>query len=64
MMLSVKFFRKLETEMKSVINHRQFSCIAKQVGMSAYWPANNSLSLDRTPEGYISHGSMEGSGVA
>ena len=50
--------RELETEMKSVINFRQHYCIAKQVGMSAYWPANNSLSLDRTPEG-ITPGSTE-----
>ena len=44
--------------MKSVTNFRQHYCIAKQAGMSASWLANNSLSLDRTPEG-ITPGSQE-----
>jgi len=42
--------RKLETKMKSVNFNRQHS-IAQQGGcMPSYWTANNSLSLDRTPE--------------
>jgi hypothetical protein len=45
--------------MKSVTNYRQHCSIAKQGGfMPSYWLANNSLSLDRTPEG-ITPGSME-----
>jgi hypothetical protein len=42
--------------------HRQFNCSAKQAGfMPTSWLAINSLSLDRTPEGYISPGSIGGS---
>jgi hypothetical protein len=48
--------------MQSGINHRQFNSIAKQAGvMPTSWFAKNSLSLDRTPEGYISPGSIGGS---
>jgi hypothetical protein len=44
---------------------QHFNTIAKQVGqMSAGWLAINSLSSDRTPEGYISSGFLEGSGYA
>jgi hypothetical protein len=47
--------------MKSVTNFRQHCSIAKQAGfMLTYWSANNSLSLDRTPEG-ITPGSIGGS---
>jgi hypothetical protein len=45
--------------------HRQFNCTAKQAGiMPTSWLAINSLSLDRTPEGYFSSGFLEGSGYA
>jgi hypothetical protein len=41
--------------------HRQLNCSAKQAGfMPTSWLAINSLSFDRTPEGYISPGSREG----
>jgi flagellar basal body rod protein FlgF len=44
---------------------QQFNTIAKQaVPMHGSWLAINSLSLDRTPEGYISQGSLEGGGYA
>jgi hypothetical protein len=44
---------------------QQFNTIAKQVGhMSAGWLAINSLCSDRTPEGYISSGFLEGAGYA
>ncbi len=44
--------------MQTLSLHRQFGSIAKQAGtMPAVWFANNSLSCDRTPEGYISPGS-------
>jgi hypothetical protein len=40
---------------------QHFNTIAKQAGfMPTSWLAINSLSLDRTPEGYISPGSREG----
>jgi hypothetical protein len=42
--------------------HRQSNCTAKQAGfMPTSWLAINSLSLDRTPEAYISPGSIGGS---
>jgi len=51
--------------MKTQLNFRHFNTIAKQVGqMSASWLAINSLCSDRTPEGYISSGFLEGSGYA
>jgi hypothetical protein len=51
--------------MNCVSLHRQFNSIAKQAGfMPTSWLAINSLSLDRTPEGYISSGFLEGSGYA
>jgi len=52
--------------MKAICFNRQhFNTIAKQVGaMSPTWLAINSLSSDRTPEGYISSGFLEGSGYA
>ena len=43
--------------------HNQFNTIAKQGGvMPSYWLAinNGSLSSDRTPEGFISPGSIGG----
>jgi len=45
---------------------QQFNTIAKQaVQMHGSWLcAINSLSNDRTPEGYISSGFLEGSGYA
>ena len=44
---------------------QQFNTIAKQaVQMHGSWLAINSLNSDRTPEGYISPGSQEGSGYA
>lgn len=49
---------KEKQKMLNVSLHRQFGSIAKQAGtMPAVWFANNSLSCDRTPEGYISPGS-------
>jgi hypothetical protein len=47
-------------------NFRQhFNTIAKQaVQMHGSWLAINSLCSDRTPEGYITPGSREGSGYA
>jgi hypothetical protein len=43
----------------------QFNTIAKQaVQMHGSWLAINSLSCDRTPEGYFSSGFLEGSGYA
>jgi len=43
--------------MKAICNFRQFKTIAKQaVPMHGSWLAINSLSSDRTPEGYISSG--------
>ena len=51
--------------MKTQLNFRHVNTIAKQVGqMSAGWLAINSLNSDRTPEGYISSGFLEGSGYA
>ena len=51
--------------MQSQMNFRQFNTIAKPaVQMHGSWLAINSLSCDRTPEGYISPGSREGSGYA
>jgi len=42
--------------------HRQVSSITKQAGfMPSCWLAINSLSNDRTPEGYITQGSSGGS---
>ena len=50
----------METKMKLRSLHGQFNTIAKQGGvMPSCWLAVNSLSNDRTPEGYISPGSME-----
>lgn len=49
-----------EKQMKSNVR-QQFNTISIQVGhMSASWLAINSLSCDRTPEGYNSPGSREG----
>ena len=60
-MLTNNFKRK---QMQS-FNRHQINTIAKQVGlMSAGWLAINSLSCDRTPEGYFSSGFLEGSGYA
>lgn len=44
----------------------QFNTIAKQAVQmhGSNWLAINSLSCDRTPEGYISSGSREGAGYA
>ena len=51
--------------MNCVSQHRQFNVIAKQAGfMPTSWLAINSLSNDRTPEGYITQGSREGAGYA
>jgi len=50
--------------MQSFIRH-QINTIAKQAGlMLCGWLAINSLSSDRTPEGYFSSGFLEGSGYA
>ena len=47
------------------VNRQHFNTIAKQaVQMHGSWLAINSLSSDRTPEGYISSGFQEGSGYA
>jgi hypothetical protein len=46
--------------MQSFNRHQQFNTIAKQAGvMATSWLAINSLCSDRTPEGYITPGSME-----
>lgn len=52
--------------MQSQMNFGQFTSTAKQLGVTACgWLAVNSLNhSDRTPEGYISPGSREGSGYA
>jgi hypothetical protein len=53
--------------MQSNFRQHQFNTMPKQAGVIASaWSAINSgsLSLDRTPEGYISSGFLEGSGVA
>jgi hypothetical protein len=52
--------------MTTQLNFRQqFNTSAKHGAvMPQSWLAINSLSLDRTPEGYISSGSLEGSGYA
>jgi hypothetical protein len=54
--------------MQSNFRHHQFNTMPKQVGVIAsYWSAINCgslLSLDRTPEGYISQGFIEGAGYA
>jgi hypothetical protein len=51
--------------MKPICNFRQFKTIAKQaVLMHGSWLAINSLNSDRTPEGYISQGFIEGAGYA
>ena len=48
--------------MQSNFRHQQFNTIAKQAGvMPASWLAINSLNSDRTPEGYITQGSIGGS---
>jgi len=49
--------------MNAICNRQHFNTIAKQV-MSPSWLAINSLGSDRTPEGYISSGFLEGSGYA
>jgi hypothetical protein len=50
--------------MQSNFRHN-FNTIAKQaVQMHGSWLAINSLSCDRTPEGYIPLGSREGGGYA
>lgn len=50
--------------MQSTCFNRQFNTIAKQAGVNAgSWLGMNSLGhSDRTPEGYISSGSIEGGG--
>jgi len=55
-----------ENKMNAICNFRQFKTIAKQAGMNAgSWLSVNSLGhSDRTPEGYISSGFLEGSGYA
>ena len=55
-----------ENKMQSQMNFRQINSTAKQLGMNAcVWLAINSLGhSDRTPEGYFSSGSREGSGYA
>jgi hypothetical protein len=53
--------------MQSNFRHQQFNTMPKLAGVIASnWSAINggSLSLDRTPESYISSGFLEGSGVA
>ena len=56
---------KQRKQMTMQSNIRTIDTIAKQVGhMSAGWLAINSLSCDRTPEGYFSSGFLEGSGIA
>jgi hypothetical protein len=52
--------------MQSQMNFRQINSTAKQLGVIAcVWLAINSLGhSDRTPEGYFSSGSREGSGYA
>jgi len=53
--------------MQSNVKHQQFNTMPKQAGFIASgWLAINcgSLSYDRTPEGYISSGFLEGSGYA
>jgi len=52
--------------MQSNFRHQQFNTMPKQAGVIAsVWLAINSLGhSDRTPEGYISSGFLEGSGVA
>jgi hypothetical protein len=51
--------------MKAICNFRQFKKIAKQaVLMHGSWLAINSLHSDRTPEGYLSQGFIEGAGYA
>ena len=52
--------------MKAICNFRQFKTIANKPGMQMHgsWLAVNSLNSDRTPEGYISPGSLEGDGYA
>jgi hypothetical protein len=58
---------KVFRENKMQLNFRQqFNTIAKQAVQmhGSNWLAINSLSCDRTPEGYISSGFQEGSGYA
>jgi hypothetical protein len=53
--------------MQSNVKHQQFNTMPKQAGFIASgWLAIDcgSLSNDRTPEGYISSGFLEGSGYA
>ena len=52
--------------MKTQLNFRQFNTMTKQSGsIASAWLAVNSLGhSDRTPEGYISSGFLEGSGYA
>jgi hypothetical protein len=52
--------------MKAICNFRQFNTMTKQSGsVASVWLAVNSLGhSDRTPEGYISSGFLEGSGYA
>jgi hypothetical protein len=54
-----------ENKMTMQSNIRQINTIAKcGVQMHGSWLAINSLSSDRTPEGYFTPGSREGSGYA